>query len=76
MSQPTLEALLEARRATANALADTRTELNKAHRQARAKARAWVLPSQLQHAAVAMYQLAGVAEPAVQYLRACGRERH
>jgi hypothetical protein len=76
MAHSSLESLLEAQRATGLALTDTRVKLRSAQRQARAEARAWVLPPQFQHAVVAMYQLAGVAEPAVQYLRACGRERH
>ena len=76
MAGSSLDELLETRRATRAALADTRAQLGRARRQVRAEALVWVLPPPLQRAVVAMYQLAGVAEPVVQYLRACGRERH
>ena len=76
MASRTLEELLEARRAIKGALREARAQLGQAQRRAATNAREWVLVERLRRASVAMYHLAGDAEPAVAYLRACGRERH
>ena len=71
-----MDALVDAQLSVNTALAETRAALKRAKRRARAEAREWVLSAQLRNASVAMYHLAGTAEPAVAYLRACARERH
>ena len=76
MAGQTVATLLDERRAVGDALAQTRAALRQAARRSATAARHWVLPERLRSAAIAMYQLAGAAEPAARYLQACGAERH
>ena len=68
--------LAEARRALDEALRANHAQLRRARRCSDVRARHWDISGRMRNASVAMYQLSGVADPAVEYLAACGRERH
>ena len=81
MDRPSSEQMRQRSRELSAALAQTSRELRAAEReQARERsrqARFWQLSGQLLHTVLIVYFLAGCsADPAVTYLRSCGRQRH
>ena len=70
-------ALADAKRAVCSSVADARAALRRVRRRETARAKAWLLTTEMQHVTIIAFVLSDYnVEPCERYLNMCGRERH